>query len=235
MRKTIALFAAVAFLCGGLQEVQADVTVLKRYADGKSKLEKIEEETSDGVPNTWFLINDDVDLLEIIYLGGRSSSGDGVTQFSLNGCANLTNFVVCVEPNGDLIFRLGDAQMDAKTLKIRAVEEQEFEVFYYNEEGYAVFPIDDFWSAPMTEQERMECLKQHRFLSIKVARDPNGNPGVRLTWTPGNAIEVAEYPEGPWRNLFSADWGWTDNVPFIFTAGPVKFYRFKPIEKGENE
>lgn len=149
MKRTIGIILAAAFLCGGLLEMQADVTVLKLYGDGKPKLEKIKEETSDGVPNTWFHINDDVDLLGIIYLEGRSSSGDGVTQFSLNGCINLTNFVVCVDPNWELIFRLGDAQMDAKTLKIRAVEEQEFRVFHYNEEGYAVFPTDDFWSAPI--------------------------------------------------------------------------------------
>ena len=129
--------------------MQADVTVLKLYADGKHKLERIKEDTSDGVPNTWFLINDDVDLLGIIYLEGSSSSGHGSTQFALNGCVNLTNIVVCAKPAGNLIFYLGDAQMDAKTLKIRAVEEQEFRVFYYNEEGEAVFPTDDFWSAPI--------------------------------------------------------------------------------------
>ena len=140
---------AVAFFCGGLLEMQAEVTVLKRYADGKSKLEEIKEDQSDGVPNTWFLINDDVDLLEIIYLEGSSSSDHGSTQFALNGCVNLTNIVVCAKPAGNLIFYLGDAQMDAKTLKIRAVEEQEFRVFYYNEEGEAVFPTDDFWSAPI--------------------------------------------------------------------------------------
>ena len=149
MKQTIGLMLAVAFFCGGLLEMQADVTVLKLYADGKPKLEEIKEDQSDGVPNTWFLINDDVDLLEIIYLEGSSSSDHGSTQFALNGCVNLTNIVVCAKPAGNLIFYLGDAQMDAKTLKIRAVEEQEFRVFYYNEEGEAVFPTDDFWSAPI--------------------------------------------------------------------------------------
>lgn len=150
MKQTIGIMLAVAFFGGGLLETQSnEVSVLKLYGNGTNKLERIKEEQSDGVPNTWFHINHDVELLEIIYLQGRSLSGDGVTQFSLNGCVNLTNIVVCAEPNGKLIFRLGDDQMAAKRLKIRAVKEQEFHVFHYNEQGNAVFPTDDFWSAPI--------------------------------------------------------------------------------------
>lgn len=224
---------AVAFFCGGLLEMQSDVSVQKRYSTG-NRFEKPER-----LESHWLLIRNDEDLLEIVFSGIQDGRPVEMLLVELIGCTGLSNIVILGDNLGSVDFVVN------KETKLKRIFSAipKIRIFRNPEEGE-----DERVRLEEKEKEVITSAEGYRRIWW-VGQRREYNPmvkrfeivGVRLYWH-GGILQKSKTIEGPWEyandrhkqsNLtraFPFHQGWNGNDE------PMLFFRLKPIgEKLEDE
>ena len=228
MRKPITLLTAVAFLCGGLLEMQSDVSVQKRYSTG-NRFEKPER-----LEGHRLSFKNDAYLLEIVFAGVKNDRPEGSLRVDLIGCAGLTNIVILGDNLGSVDFVVDE---ETKLKRIISAIPQTTRIFRNPEEGKNEL-------VRLEEKEREVIISAEGYRRIWwVVQRGKYNPildlheiiGIRIYWH-GGILQKSKTIEGPWEyandrheqskltRAFPFHQGWNDN------NDPILFFRLKPIE-----